>query len=29
MKNFFGKRWHDMGGDPAGSIDHNQQKRLE
>ena len=24
MKDFFGKRWHDMGGDPAGSIDHNQ-----
>lgn len=25
MANFFGKRWHDMGGDPAGSIDHNQR----
>ena len=24
MTNFFGKRWQDMGGDPAGSIDHNQ-----
>jgi hypothetical protein len=24
MTNFFGKRWHDMGGDPAGRIDHNQ-----
>ncbi|MGB0799941.1 MAG: ScnB-like protein [Planktomarina sp.] len=22
--NFYGKRWHDMGGDPAGSIDHSQ-----
>ena len=25
MANFFGKRWRDMGGDSAGSIDHNQR----
>ena len=24
MAEFFGKRWHDMGGDPAGDIDHDQ-----
>ena len=24
MTDYFGKRWHDMGGDPAGSIDHEQ-----
>ncbi len=24
MTDFFGKRWHDMGGDPAGTIDHDQ-----
>ena len=24
MSSFFGKRWHDMGGDPAGKIDHEQ-----
>ena len=24
MAEFFGKRWHDMGGDPAGHINHDQ-----
>ena len=24
MNSFFGKRWHDMGGDPAGKIDYDQ-----
>ncbi len=24
MAEFFGKRWHDMGGDPAGDINHDQ-----
>lgn len=24
MTDFYGKRWHDMGGDPAGAIDHEQ-----
>jgi hypothetical protein len=24
MTEFFGKRWHDMGGDPAGDINHEQ-----
>jgi hypothetical protein len=24
MADFFGKRWHDMGGDPAGHINHDQ-----
>ena len=24
MVEFFGKRWHDMGGDPAGHINHDQ-----
>ena len=24
MTDFFGKRWHDMGGDPAGDINHDQ-----
>lgn len=24
MTEFYGKRWHDMGGDPAGDIDHSQ-----
>ena len=24
MVDFFGKRWHDMGGDPAGHINHDQ-----
>tara|TARA_B100000787_G_C16127279_1_gene265600 strand:+ start:405 stop:737 length:333 start_codon:yes stop_codon:yes gene_type:complete len=24
MKEFFGKRWHDMGGDPAGHVKHDQ-----
>ena len=24
MSSFFGKRWHDMGGDPAGKIDYEQ-----
>ena len=24
MSDFFGKRWHDMGGDPAGHLDFDQ-----